>query len=99
PPGDFAGQLQLAPRYFAEGPHMSADRRADPLMQAITAQGVRVLLTGDIADAYVGGSRLVFDSLLRQGRLRSFWNHFRTYRRLQPREPLRDTLVESCVAP
>ena len=59
---------------------------------------MRALLTGDVADACVHGSPLVFDSLLRQGRLLAFWRHLRAYRRLSP-ERLRTVLAMYCLAP
>lgn len=99
PPGKSAGKLQLQPKNFAEEPHMHSAPGENALLRTAVERGVRVLLTGDVADAYVGGSRLVFDSLLRQGHLRAFWRHLRTYRRLGPDESLRKTILLWCLGP
>ncbi len=61
--------------------------------------GVRVLLTGDMADAAVRGGWLVFDSLLCHGRLRDFWRYLRAYRRVGEGEPWRKTLGLYCLLP
>jgi asparagine synthase (glutamine-hydrolysing) len=57
-----------------------------------------VLLTGDGADACVAGSPLVFDSLLRKGRLRTLWRYLDWYRRYS-HQPLHKTLAFGCIAP
>jgi asparagine synthase (glutamine-hydrolysing) len=98
PPPPFNGLVRLEPRYFAEEPTMSSEDSGGPMMQAVAERGSRILLTGDVADAYVGGSRYVFDSLLRQGHLRAFWHYFRTFRRLAD-ESIQKTVGLSCVAP
>jgi asparagine synthase (glutamine-hydrolysing) len=70
----------LEPRRFLQGPLIGSDMR-EPLFRAAAEAGVRVLLTGDMADSCVRGSPLVFDSLLRQGRLQELWRRVRHYRR------------------
>jgi asparagine synthase (glutamine-hydrolysing) len=81
PCGDDYGRLQLEPRGFQESPNMGIRELRDALCGAATQAGVRAVLTGDVADACVGGSPLVFDSLLRHGKLRAFWRSFQRYRR------------------
>lgn len=96
--GDFAGRLQLEPRGFQEGPNMGIAEGRDRIFRAAQSAGVRVLLTGHIADAYVKGSGLVFDSLLRQGHLNAFQYHLRAHLRTSGAS-LRRTLALYCVAP
>lgn len=75
------GWLDPDPRGFLASPTTSAGSLLQTLFAAAPQAGVRVMLTGDIADAVVRGSRLVFESLLRQGQLREFRRHWRAYRR------------------
>lgn len=56
------------PRGFCPRPGLAV-AGLDALFSASVDAGVRVLLTGEIADACVRGSALVFDSLIRHGRL------------------------------
>jgi asparagine synthase (glutamine-hydrolysing) len=98
--GTFAGRLQPEPSGFQESPNMGVREERDAIFGAINGAGVRVLLTGHTADACVGGSRRVFDSLLRQGHLRAFWHHLQVYRRLaKAHEPLYSTLGLYCLGP
>jgi asparagine synthase (glutamine-hydrolysing) len=90
--------LQLEPLGFQPLPSGRASDGKDTLWRLTSELGVRSVLTGDIADSCVLGSRLVFDSLLRQGRFRSFWRHFQAFRR-GTSEPLRTTLAIACVGP
>lgn len=96
--GAFAGRLQSEPPGFLEAPNMGVRELRDALFGAAEATGARTLLTGDLADGCVGGSFLVFDSLLRQGQLGRFWQQLQAYR---PRssEPLRKILALYCLAP
>ena len=98
PCGEESGRLRLDAAGFQESPNMGTSNLRDPICSAATQAGVRVLLSGDWADSCVGGSRLVFDSLLRQGHLRSFWRHLRAYRRLSD-EGLAKILTFACLAP
>jgi asparagine synthase (glutamine-hydrolysing) len=91
------GWLDVESQRFLEAPTTAVSTRTT-LYQAATADGVRVLLTGLTADGYVGGSPLVFDSLLRQGRLRELGQRFAGYRQFS-NEPLRNTLALHCLAP
>lgn len=75
------GRLALAPAGFREAPNMGIGAARDAILGEAQAAGVRVLLTGDIADGCVGGSRFVFDSLLRQGQFQALAHHLRAYRR------------------
>lgn len=68
------------------------------MFDAVRRAGVRAVLTGDIADAYMYGSRLVFDSLLRQGHLAAFIHHLRAYQRVST-DSLRKTVALYCAAP
>lgn len=92
------GKLQLRPQGFMEAPHVRSANPNDPMWSRVSQVGVRGVLTGDIADACVYGSRLVFDSLLRQGKFRAFWRHFQAFRRVSS-EPVGKTLALACVAP
>lgn len=73
--------LQLQPSGFMAAPGKGISE-LDGVLRAASADGIRVLLTGDIADACVSGSRLVFDSLLRQGQFIDFLQQARTYQRV-----------------
>jgi asparagine synthase (glutamine-hydrolysing) len=79
-PGAFDGRLRLDPRGFRAAPNQGLAAR-ETMLEEATRAGVRVLLPGEIADACVYGSRLVFDSLLRRGNLRALGRHLRAYRR------------------
>jgi asparagine synthase (glutamine-hydrolysing) len=81
PAQTFGGRLQPEPRGFLEGPNMGVIEEGNAMFGAVQAAGVRALLTGDVADGCVGGSWLIFDSLLRQGRLRELYDHIQVYRR------------------
>jgi len=98
PCADESGRLRLDATGFRESPNMGTSNLRDPICSAATRAGVRVLLSGDWADSCVGGSRHVFDSLLRQGHLRSFRRHLLAYRRVSD-EPLRTTLLLACLGP
>jgi asparagine synthase (glutamine-hydrolysing) len=58
------------------------------LLGAAVASGTRVLLTGEVADNCVSGSRQVFDSLIRQRSLGRLVRHLRAYRRVTGEFPL-----------
>ncbi|HEU5317228.1 MAG TPA: asparagine synthase-related protein [Chloroflexota bacterium] len=90
--------LRPEPRGFQESPNMGAGEMRDALFGAAAAAGVRVLLSGEIADSCVGGSPYVFDSLLRQGRFRELWRRLRIYRRTS-RESLRKLIALDCIGP
>ena len=96
--GEFAGRLQTQPRGFLEAPNQGIAEGRDAVFGEASDAGVRVLLTGDLADGCVGGSWHSFDSLLRHGRARDLWRHLRAYRRLAD-EPLRTTLALGVVGP
>jgi asparagine synthase (glutamine-hydrolysing) len=95
---DTGAWLQLEPLGFQTLPYARASDGQDAIWRTVSRLGVRAVLTGDIADSCVYGSRLIFDSLLRQGKLRSFWQHFQAYRRAAS-EPLRTTLAIACLGP
>lgn len=92
------GRLHLDPRSFRESPNLGSAEMRDGILREVHQHGVRTLLTGELADACVGGSPLVFDSLLRQGKFRSLGHHMRAYRRLTT-ESLSKTILFGCVAP
>ena len=96
-PGTFVDRLQLEPDGFRQSPILGVTER-DAAFLAASRAGVRAVLTGDVADAVVGGSRLVFDSLLRHGRLGAFRRHLGAYRRSSG-ESLRKTLAVYCLGP
>jgi asparagine synthase (glutamine-hydrolysing) len=77
---------------------MGVSEGRDAILGAASQAGVRTILTGDIADSCVGGSPLVFDSLLRQGKLRALPRYLRAYRQLSP-DSLRKTIAFGCLAP
>jgi asparagine synthetase B (glutamine-hydrolysing) len=62
-----SSRLRLEPGGFMEAPSMWSAGEREALLGAATRKGVRVLLTGEVADNYIGGARLVFDPLLRHG--------------------------------
>ena len=74
-----AGHLQLHPTTFLSSPNLGVQDTKLALFEQIEADGVRVVLTGDVADACVIGSAFVFDSLLKQGKFREFWRRFQAY--------------------
>jgi len=98
PAPDTGGWLTVEPRGFQEAPNMGLPTLRDAVVGAAQAAGIRVLLTGDIADSYVGGSPLVFDALIRRGRLLEALRRLFAYRRMA-REPLRTTVALHCLAP
>lgn len=96
--GAATGSVEMEAAGFLESPNVGARTARDIVFAAAERDGIRVLLTGAAADACVYGSRLVFDALLRQGKLRALWRHFRAFRRVSE-EPLRTTIALSCVGP
>jgi asparagine synthase (glutamine-hydrolysing) len=96
--GQFAGRLERFPRGFHASPNGGIREARDALFGDIYRSGARALLTGEVADACVGGSRLVFDSLLRQGRLPALWRNIQAYRR-ETYTSLRKTLALHTIAP
>ncbi len=98
PGNEGPGRLQLEPSGFQESPNVGAPEARDRLMAAVSDAGVRVLLTGDIADACVAGSPLYLDSLLRKLRFGAFWRHFKLLRSGAD-EPLRRFFMLYVVAP
>ena len=97
PAAEVVSALSLTPSGFMRGPDKAVSE-LDPLYAAASHTGTRVLLSGDVADSCLFGSRLVFDSLLRQLRVRAFWRHLRTYQRLST-ESLRKTAALYCLLP
>jgi len=91
PAGDRVRSLDLAPKGFLSGPSKAASEM-EPIVEAAHRDGLRVLLSGDVGDAAILGSPLVFDLLLRQGRFRELPRHYRLYRRWFE-ESLRKTLA------
>ncbi len=91
-------RLRVEPAGFYETPNAGLTEARDALGAAVAGAGIRVVLSGETADSYVGGSWLVFDSLLRQGKFRDFLEYFRSYRRVAE-EPLRTTLTLHCLGP
>jgi asparagine synthase (glutamine-hydrolysing) len=92
------GRLDLEPRGFRESPNVGVLAQRDAVCAAAVEDGVRTLLSGDLADACVGGSPLVFDSLLRAGRLPELLRRLRAYRRTSNTR-LRRILAWDCLAP
>lgn len=74
------GVSTLAPRGFLESPFIGGSDQLGALCDAVGHAGVRVLLTGDVADCCIAGSPLVFDSLLRHGKLRDVGRYLNIYR-------------------
>ncbi|HEY1291506.1 MAG TPA: asparagine synthase-related protein, partial [Chloroflexota bacterium] len=67
-----------APSGFAPQPGLAV-AGLDALLSASAQVGVRVLLTGEVADSAVRGSPLVFDSLVRRGRMLEAARRLRRY--------------------
>lgn len=93
-----APRLQPEPEGFYETPHAGLTEARDVLGAAAVEAGVRVILSGETADSYIGGSWLVFDSLLKAGKFRAFFEYFRRYRRVA-KAPLRTTVALYCLGP
>ena len=91
-------RLMLEPPEVQESPHSTNLRFGDPVYAAASQAGIRVLLTGDVGDACLQGSRLTFDSLLRQGKFREFQRHWLAYRR-NSTDRFRTVFAETCVLP
>jgi asparagine synthase (glutamine-hydrolysing) len=68
------------------------------MFDAAHAAGTRVLLTGEVADSWLRGSPLVFESLLRNGQLGSMARYVSMYRALSG-DSLLKTLTLYLVAP
>lgn len=98
PCGDAGGRLQIETSGFLESPNMGVRDIRDRVCGEATRAGIRVLLNGDVADSCAGGSRFVFDSLLRQWHLRAFWHHLRAYRRVSD-ESLKKVILFACLGP
>jgi asparagine synthase (glutamine-hydrolysing) len=97
PAEDAATWLQLEPRGFQESPNAILHVQ-QAAYAAATRAGVRVLLTGTLGDSSVGGSPLVFDTLLRGGRLRELARRLRSYHRTSD-ESLPTTIALHCATP
>lgn len=91
------GRLQLQPTGFREGPS-GGDVPLPSVFAAAGSRGIRVILTGTRGDLCVGGSPLVFDSLLRRGRLVEWWRRLAAHRTVS-RDSLRKILALDCFAP
>lgn len=89
--------LNLEPTSFMRSPGKAVSE-LDAVYQAASDDGVRVLLSGEVADSCTYGTRYTFDSLLRHGRLGDFWRHLRAYRRLSNESP-RKILALYCGVP
>ena len=81
--------LRLESSELPPTPHASRMRIADDAYRLAANAGVRTMLTGDVADGYVYGSRCVLDSLLLQGKFRSFWRHLMAHMRVPGAVPKR----------
>jgi asparagine synthase (glutamine-hydrolysing) len=79
--GQFLGRLQLEPSGFLAYPGIGNNAATQTFLETAASLGVRALLTGDVADACVAGSPLVFDSLLRQGKFSELLRRLRAHRR------------------
>ena len=94
-PMDF---LQLDPEGLPVTPLAIRMRILENAYRAANQDGVRALLTGDMADAFVRGSPQVLDSLLRQRKFREFRRHLGAYRR-HSRFSLKRILGVDAIAP
>ena len=92
------GRRELALRGFQERPYLASLALLDKLMAKVAANGARVLLSGDVADSCVGGSWLVFDTLIREGRIRSALHLLDEFRRGAD-ERLRTVVSLYCLTP
>lgn len=80
PHAPHSGWLRPEPASFQPSP-LTRISELHALYGAAHRAGVRVLLTGDLADNCVRGSWQVFDSLLRHGRLQEFRDYAWAHRR------------------
>jgi asparagine synthase (glutamine-hydrolysing) len=92
-----AARLALAPAGFRASPLPGTGER-EALLEEAERSGVRAVLTGDVADACVRGSRAVLDSLILHGRLAAFRRHLRAYRRATGASS-RQVAIELCLLP
>lgn len=97
-PDGLPGQLDLAPDGFREDAYLGLGSTMASTLDVASRAGIRVLLTGLRGDLCAGASPMVFDSLLRQGKLREAWRRLDAYRTISWYS-LRRTLVLDCVAP
>jgi asparagine synthase (glutamine-hydrolysing) len=97
-PNSYAGRLQLEPDVFLQAPSDALPSMYNQLYAEAARIGTRVLLTGEVADAYVRGSPFVLDRLLRQGRFGDARRNYRTIRALSNLSRLEIGLL-GCVAP
>ncbi|MGH2458728.1 MAG: asparagine synthase-related protein, partial [Chloroflexota bacterium] len=95
--GRIVTSLYLEPRGFMRGPGKDVNE-LDGVLGAASRDGIRTILSGEVADACTAGSRQVFDSLLRHGRYVDCWRQLRTYRRVTG-ETWRKTLAVSGLFP
>ncbi|MGH2490782.1 MAG: asparagine synthase-related protein, partial [Candidatus Limnocylindria bacterium] len=95
---ELPGDLEPAPQGFREGPYVGPGATIASTFGAASRAGMRVLLTGLRGDLCAGGSPLVFDSLLRHGKLTEAWRRFVAYRTYS-RDSLRRDVLLGCVAP
>lgn len=90
--------LNLAPPGFQESPSVGVSDGRDLIWKSAVDAGSRTILTGDLADGCILGSPLVFDSLLRQGKLRECQSRLGRFRR-GATEPMWKTLLLGCALP
>jgi asparagine synthase (glutamine-hydrolysing) len=98
PAAEYGWILQPEPRGFVESPYTKGTDLLDAMSAIAAGAGARVVLTGEIADSCVSGLPLVFDSLLRKGKLFELWRYLQWYQRLSG-ESWRRTVALLCAAP
>ena len=96
--GSYAGRLQLHPLGFQESPNVGVREASDALYARASNAGVRVMLSGEIADSIVYGSHLVFDSLFRKYQFAEFGRRLKAYRRVSD-DSMRTIIGLYCLAP
>lgn len=83
---------------FHDTPNVGAAAVGHALYRAASQAGVRVLLSGDVADSCIVGAPQVYDSLLRRGQVREVVRRLRWHRRVT-HEPLRTIVALDLIAP
>lgn len=99
-PDTYGGRLEMDPHGFRPTPNYGVPETYRQAAEIASRVGVRVMLSGDLGDDCMYGSRLVFDWLIRRGDLQGLIRNIGAYRRsTEYRESLGKILLMYCAAP